>query len=187
MSNAIAIQEEKQLQPFTKNQAKSAYLTQNTNPSWSYNFWSFDDVKNDDSTSKIARAETKLKKAESDEDIDEAMAELRKYKRVNLTFKRFAKLSVENPADGTVGIRDAVVFYDPYSDEEITLKQTIAVSIMQSLNDLVGQEQDTEDWDKSKNYLAGAMVDITYKGRQKNATNSRESDQFDIRPSTTQN
>ncbi len=187
MSNSLAIQEQKEIKPFDAKQAKTAYLTPNNNASLSYNFWSFDDVKDDDVTAKITRAEAKLKKAESDEDLDEAITELRKYRRVNLTFNRFAKVSVENPADGTVSLRDAVVFYDPCSNEEISMKQTIAVSILQSLNDLVGQEQDAENWDASKNYLKGAMLDITYKGRQKNATNSRHSDQFDVRPSIIQN
>lgn len=185
MSNSLVIQEETKAVAFTTEQAKTAYLTPNTNPSLSYNFWSFDDVKDDDVTAKIARAEAKLKKAETEEDAFEAITELRKYRRINLIFKRFAKVSVENPADGTTAIRDAVVFYDPYSNEEITMKQTIAVSILQSLNDLVGQEQDGDEWDGTKNYLKGAMLDLTYKGRQKNATNSRHSDQFDVRPSTT--
>jgi hypothetical protein len=187
MSNLLVVQEEgKQIKPFTTEQAKSAYLTPNLNASLSYTFWSFDEVKSEDANAKIAKAETKLKKAESEEDIDDAMAELRKYTRKNLTFNRFAKISVENPSDGTVNVRDAIVLFDPYSNEEITMKQTIIVSIMQSLNDLVGQDQN-EEWDKSKNYIKGAMLDITYKGRQKNATNSKESDQFDVKPSTIQN
>jgi hypothetical protein len=173
-----------EVKPFDLDEAKSAYLAQNNNASLSYNFWSFQDVKHENISSKIEKAEAKLEKAESDEDFKDAMKELRRYKRVGLRISRIKIIPIE--WEGKTDMREVVIFYDPFVNAEIAMKQTIAVNTIKNLNVMAGQAVDGDKFNEDNLYIRGAAVDIVYEGREKNIGNSQESDRFDIKPSNNQ-
>jgi len=183
MSNSLVIIEKEltDVKPFTNDEAKAAYLAVNNNASLSYNFWSFQNVKNENIPAKIAKAESKLAKAETDEDYQDAIQELRKYKRVGLVISRIMTIPVEY--EGKTDMREVVIFYDPFTRGEVAMKQTIAVNTIKNLNIIGGQMLDGEKFNPNHLYVKGEYVDIVYEGRHKNVGNEKESDLFDIKPS----
>lgn len=188
MDNSLIIQEEKPLtevKPFSAEEAKNAYLAKNLNSSMSHDFWSFEDVKDErDIPAKIKKAETKLAKAETEEDFQEAMEELRKYKRVGLLVSRFEEVPIDN--EGEIIMRPAVIFYDPFTAKEITMKQTIAVNTIKGFNAKAGTFKDGEEYDETQLYIRGIAIDCVYEGRKKNQNNNRLSDRVDIKLSNQQ-
>ncbi|WP_338761970.1 hypothetical protein WAF17_16650 [Bernardetia sp. ABR2-2B] len=169
---------------FTQEEAKKAYLTENTNASITHDFWSFQQVKNKEIPKEIEKAEKRLEKAETKDEYDDAIFLLRQYKRVGVSISRMVTLPME--IEGELKNVEVVVFYDPLTKKEFSMKQTIPVNLIKTLNIVAGEIVDGEKANPNKFYLRGQRVDITYEGRKKNTSNDKESDFVDIKPSLKQ-
>jgi len=183
-SNALTIFGQNRAMKFKaleRNEARALYEKENESISLTSEPWHFEDAalkKEFNQNPKIVKDLVEKLKGAKDSEVDAILEHLHKYQRKGVILHGFQKRDfLTDAVSGEMKEKDYVRLLDPYNGKTFTMGQAVATGYFVDLESALEEKGGT---------ACGIAFDITYLGREKNATNNYESDRFDIKISEIQ-